>query len=180
MWDCRQMDGNIRAFCLLLNIFSLTYMKPMSIGSEMKLTRMMEFISGGVTCLALSMAPITCCWCWNKRHNAVILNRCLDHYRRNQLEIMFAQMVHLSVFLPPVTGKAAPEHKCHSVSSRFQPAKKTENKTFGQISTRARLMKSLWKKHFLGDGDYLFVHFNVQPIGHLIVLQWTESEGDKS
>lgn len=27
-------------------------------------TRMMEFSSGAVTCLALSMAPKTCCWCW--------------------------------------------------------------------------------------------------------------------
>lgn len=26
-------------------------------------TRMMEFSSGAVTCLALSMAPKTCCWC---------------------------------------------------------------------------------------------------------------------
>ena len=25
---------------------------------------MMEFSSGAVTCLALSMAPKTCCWCW--------------------------------------------------------------------------------------------------------------------
>lgn len=29
--------------------------------SFLYLTRMMEFISGGVTCLALSMAPMTCC-----------------------------------------------------------------------------------------------------------------------
>lgn len=32
-----------------------------NIYSLAKLTRMMEFISGGVTCLALSMAPMTCC-----------------------------------------------------------------------------------------------------------------------
>lgn len=27
-------------------------------------TLIMEFSSGAVTCLALSMAPSTCCWCW--------------------------------------------------------------------------------------------------------------------
>lgn len=30
-------------------------------------TLMMVFISGGVTCLALSMAARTCCWCWRQR-----------------------------------------------------------------------------------------------------------------
>ena len=33
----------------------------MAVSSDCGLTRMMEFISGGVTCLALSMAPMTCC-----------------------------------------------------------------------------------------------------------------------
>lgn len=44
---------------------SIIYIRQ-NIYSFGKLTRMMEFISGGVTCLALSMAPMTCCWCWNK------------------------------------------------------------------------------------------------------------------
>ena len=37
---------------------------PAAAPEDPKHTRMMEFSSGAVTCLALSMAPKTCCWCW--------------------------------------------------------------------------------------------------------------------
>lgn len=65
--------------------------------------------------------------------------------------------------LPPGTGKAAPEHKSHSASSLFQPGKKKEE-LLEQKSEDMKEIKMIWEE------NHLFVHFNVQPIGHFIVL----------
>lgn len=73
-----------------------------------------------------------------------------------------------SVSLPPVTGKAAPEHKSHSVSSLFQPIKKEVNGR--KVKPDNHIMWDNLKKSTIRDGDHLFVHFNVQSIGHFIVL----------
>lgn len=73
-----------------------------------------------------------------------------------------------------MTGKAAPEHRSHLVSSLFQPTKEKEEKQkwSDQHTKKARLLDG-WMHE---DDDYLFVHFNVQPVGHFIVLQCTEDD----
>ncbi len=81
--------------------------------------------------------------------------------------------------LPLVTGKAAPEHRCHSVSSLFQPAKekrRRKQKRSEQQTTRSGQLKEGFT---VENFDYLFVHFNVQPVGHFIVLQNKEGEKGK-
>lgn len=79
-----------------------------------------------------------------------------------------ATLMKMSVSLPPVTGKAAPEHKSHSVSSLFQPTKKANG---GQVRPDNQKMWDNNRKCIMRNSDHLFVHFNVQSIGHFIVLE---------
>lgn len=74
--------------------------------------------------------------------------------------------------LPLVTGKAAPEHRCHSVSSLFPPGQKKKKKksTEKEIRPTNYQMLAIKKGLKTGNSDYLFVHFNVQPVRHFIVL----------
>lgn len=73
-------------------------------------------------------------------------------------------------FLPLVTGKAAPEHRCHSVSSLFRPEKiKKEGRKMVRPANY-QIWATIRSIHYR-ISDYLFVHFNVQPVGHFIVLK---------
>lgn len=58
-----------------------------------------------------------------------------------------------------------------SLERKQRERKKEEDQT-----TRSGLLK---EGFIIGNSDYLFVHFNVQPVGHFIVLQKKEGEKDK-
>lgn len=110
----------------------------------------------------------------------------------------------MAACLPPVTNRAEPGRKSHSASSRFQPGTHTISlSTWGKLGgggdgaeampggqpgppRRAKMWgcwvrlwgfsvwKSLGAEVMRETEAYLFMHLDVQAIGHLIVLQGGE------
>lgn len=85
-------------------------------------TRIIEFISGGVTCLARSIAPRTCCWCYTQKHTHTFISAGkIKHSKQKPTKTLFSvskqpnstfmSLMRLSVIIESVINKS------HSLTS---------------------------------------------------------------